>query len=64
MIHRTFLISQDLESFVFRPVNLTCHIDSARHYCELFCFPQTILDSLEYFDSHGNLCFQHKRSGA
>ena len=64
MLHWTFLIPLDFESFVFRPVNFTCHIHNSRHHCKLFCFSQAILDSLERFDSHWHFDFGHKRSGA
>ena len=54
MIHLTFLIPLDFKSFV------TCHIDSSRHHCKLFCFSQAILDCFECFDAHWNLYFGHK----
>ena len=29
---------------------------NCRHHCELFWFPQTILDNFEYFDSYYGIC--------
>ena len=51
-------------SRVFWPVDVTCNIYCSRRHCELFCFPQSILNTSEYFDFHWNLYFLHKKLGS